>query len=122
MKLYGRTDSRWIWSYAVFGLAITLAAFAMLVFFAIATFAPAVIPAALHPATASKEILWLESGVICVAVGWSVEYRFRDLKDDVSSLAARYWRPMDRMKWCLTTLLGIGSIAGMVFLTTRWHG
>jgi hypothetical protein len=81
--LYGPADSRSIWSYAVFGFAITLAAFAMLVFFAAATYLPA-FPATLHPATASKEILWLEAGALGVSVWWGVEYGFRGLKDQVT--------------------------------------
>lgn len=121
MYLYGSTNSRRIWSYAVFSLAAPLGAFALLVFFAIATFFPAAFPATLHPATAPKEILYIECGGIFLAVGLWVEHRFRGLKDEVSSLAARYWRPMDRVKWCLTTLLGIGSLAGMAVLAVGWY-
>ena len=88
---------RRIWSYAVFSLTMPLAAFA-------------------------KEVLYVESGAIGLAIGMWVEHRFRGLKDEVSSLAARYWRPMDRLKWCLTTLLEIGSIAGgIVVLAVGWY-
>jgi hypothetical protein len=121
MSLYGRADSRWIWSHAVFAFSIPFGAFTVLVFFAIATFIPAAFPATLHPATASKEVLWIECGAIYVAVGWLVDHRFSDLRDEVSSLAARYRRPMDRVKWCLTTLFGIGSIAGIVVLSVGWY-
>jgi hypothetical protein len=121
MYLYGRADSRRIWSYAVFSLAAPLAALALLAFFTIATFFPAAFPAALHPATAPKEILYVECGAICLAVGMSVEHRFRGLRDEVASLAAPYWRPMDRVKWCLMTLLGIGSIAAMGVLAVGWY-
>ena len=122
MSLYGRADSRRIWSYAVFSLAVPLGTFALLVFFAIATYLPAALPAALHPKTAPVQVLYVECGGICLAVGMAVEYRFRGLKDEVSSLAARYLRPMDRVKWCLTTLLGLGSLAGIGVLAVGWRG
>ncbi len=62
-------------------------------------------------------MLWLEGVAIFVMVGVCVEYRFRGLKDDVSVLAGRYWTLSDRVKWCLTTLLGAGSVVGVAFLT-----
>ena len=121
MNLYGSTKSRRIWSYAVVSLALPLVAFAMLLFFAAATFFPAAFPATLHPATAPKNILYIECGAIGLAVGMSLEYKFRGLKDEVASLAARYWQPMDRIKWCLTTLLGIGSVGSMAVLAVGWY-
>lgn len=54
---------------------------------------PAAFPATLHPATAPMEILYIECGAIALAVGMSVEHKFRGFKDEVSSLAARYWAP-----------------------------
>jgi hypothetical protein len=121
MSLYGGADSRRIWSYAVFSLAAPLAATALLAFFAVATFFPVVFPVALHPATASKQVLYIECCAICLAVGLSVEHKFRRLRDEVASLAMLYWRPVDRVKWCLMTLLGIGSIAVMVLLAVGWY-
>jgi len=121
MWLYRRTDSQWVWSYAIFGFATTLGAFALFVFFSFVTLFPGFIPAALHPATASKEILAIEGAGIFLAVSLSVEHRMRGLREDVSSLAGRYWTFSDRIKWCLTTLLGIGSIAGVALLTIAMY-
>ncbi len=121
MRLYGRTDSRWVWSYAVFGFAATLGAFALFVCFSIATLFPNFIPAAIHPATASKEVLGIACAGIFLMVGLWVEHRFRDMREDVSSLAGRYWTLSDRIKWCLTTLLGLGSIAGVALLTVAMY-
>lgn len=98
MRLYRRSDSRGIWSYAVFGFVATLGAFFYFLFFATATVFPAAFPAYVHPATASKEILGLEAVVIFLVVGFSVEYRFRRLRDDVLSVAQRYWSFGDRVK------------------------
>lgn len=121
MRLYGRSDSRWVWSYAIFGFGITLAAFALFLFFALATLFPEILPASLHPATASEQTLLIEGSAIFLTVGFSVEYYFRGLKDDVASLATRYWTVGDRVKWCLTTLLGVGSIAGVALLAVAMH-
>ena len=121
MWLYGRTDSGWVYSYAIFGFATTLGAFAAFVFFSIATLFPGFIPVALHPATASKEILVIEGAGIFLAVGLSIEYRFRGLREEVSSLARRYWTISDRIKWCFTTLLGLGSVGGVAFLTIAMY-
>jgi hypothetical protein len=121
MRLYGRADSRWVWSYAIFGFATTLGAFALFVFFSIAALFPGFIPATFHPATASKEILAIEGVGIFLAVGVWMEHRFRGMRDDVSSLAGRYWTFSDRIKWCLTTLLGLGSIAGVVVMTIAMY-
>jgi len=50
-----------------------------------------------------------------------VERYFRDLKHDVCVLAARYYTCGDRLEWCLTTLLGIASLAGAAYLMVAMH-
>lgn len=121
MWLYGRSDSRWLWSYGVLAFSVTLGSFATLVFFAVATLLPELFPTALHPATASKEVLWIEGIVIYVGVGAWTDYRFRVFRDTVASVAGRYCTRSDRFKWCLTSLFGTGCIVGIALLAVAMH-
>lgn len=121
MWLYGRSESRWIWSYGVFAFSITLGAFAMLVFLAIATFLPGLFPAGLHPVTASREVLYIEGIAIYVGVGAWTDHRFSGLRENVISAASRYCTRSDRIKWSLTTLFGIGCIVGTTVLVIAMH-
>ena len=88
IRIYGRDDPEWIWTYASIGVNIFLGSVAASVLGLIAVALRDILPWYLNPIVGSKELLYVQFGAVALLALAFVDYRFRAFKHDISAAHA----------------------------------